>query len=226
VARGNFVIIKPYETHITANYGKSGYDRFLISFRKSFIKNIAQSIEDFDIFRCFDDGFQVITLDFAKQSLIESLLFSMLDEYGKKENGYEAFLKTALIQLLLILSRNPEATPESSMKAIHKTVSAAVNYINEHYREDITLAQISKKYFVSQSHFSRTFKRVTGIPFVKYLNGVRIKAAQQLLREGNLSIGRVAEMVGYSGTTHFGRIFKDITGISPYEYKRTKGKKQ
>ena len=179
-----------------------------------------------DVFRCFNENIQVITLDFTKQSLIESLLFSMLEEYNKKEEGYEAFLKTALIQLLLVLGRTPKTAPESSLKAIHKTVSAAVNYINEHYAEDITLSEICRKFFVSQSHFSRTFKRVTGIPFIKYLNGVRIKAAQQILKEENISISRVAERVGYSGTTHFGRIFKDISGISPYEYKRTKGRKQ
>ena len=84
----------------------------------------------------------------------------------------------------------------------------------------MTLQTISERFYISPYYFSRTFKQITGFTFIEYLNGVRIKEAQKLLRKTNLSIGKIAESVGYQNNTHFGRLFKKATGISPLAYRK------
>jgi transcriptional regulator GlxA family with amidase domain len=61
---------------------------------------------------------------------------------------------------------------------------------------------------------------VTGVPFIEYVNGVRVKEAERLLKKTNMSIIEIAEAVGFKSTTHFGRTFKGTLGISPIEYRR------
>ncbi len=227
IKRGNMVLIKPYDIHSTSSSSKSGYDRILITFKKSYLNGFLEAVKDLNLFECFEKDIHVIPFTFAEQSLVESLLISMLNEYEREAPGYEYFLKSALVQLLLIVCRHSgqlDSTTQSYASAAHKTVSEVAAYINTRYFEDITLKTISDRFFISPCYFSRTFKRVTGIPFIEYLNGVRVKEAQRLLKQTEMSIVEVSEAVGFKSTTHFGRTFKGIVGISPIEYRSRRRK--
>lgn len=227
VKRGNFVLIKPYDVHSTGSSSKSGYDRILITFKKSYLDGFLQAVKDVNLFECFEKDIHVIPFNFGEQSLVESLLISMLNEFETKAPGYDYFLKSAMVQLLLIVSRfsgQLDNTTQGYASAAHKTVSEVAAYINTRYYEEISLESIAERFFISPCYFSRTFKRVTGIPFIEYLNGVRIKEAERLLKQTDMSIVEVAEAVGFKSTTHFGRTFKGIIGISPIDYRRRRKK--
>ena len=225
VTRGNLVLIKPYDIHCTSNFSKSGYDRCLIMFKRSFIKELAEKITDVDLFECFDRDIHLIPLSFQEQSFVETLLSSMVNEHKTQAPGYRDFLRASMVQLLLLTCRHAATAPEIGegyISPTHKTVSAVAAYINNNYNEDITLESVSERFFISPCYFSRTFKKITGISFTEYLNGVRIKEAQRLLATNEISIAELCEAVGYKSTTHFGRSFKSITGMSPTEYRRIK----
>jgi transcriptional regulator GlxA family with amidase domain len=57
---------------------------------------------------------------------------------------------------------------------------------------------------------------------VEYINNVRVKEAQRLLRESKLKVTQIAEHVGFESIVHFGRVFKRFTSLSPMEYKKTR----
>ena len=225
VKRGNLVLVKPYDIHCTSNFSKSGYDRCLIMFKRSFISEMAGLVGDANLFECFERDIHLIPLSFQEQAFVETLLSAMVNEHKAQSPGYRDFLRTAMVQLLLLASRHAQSAPEGAdndVSPTHKTVSAVAAYINNNYNEDISLESVSEKFFISPCYFSRTFKRVTGIAFNEYLNGVRIKEAQRMLATTDIGIAELAEKVGYKSTTHFGRSFKSITGMSPTEYRRIK----
>ena len=85
---------------------------------------------------------------------------------------------------------------------------------------EITLETLSNMFYISPCYLSRTFKKVSGLPFPRYLNNVRIKEAKRLLRKTKMPVGAVGEAVGYVSNAHFGRAFKSLTGRSPQEYRR------
>ena len=97
----------------------------------------------------------------------------------------------------------------------HKTISDISTYICNNFKDDINLKNISEQFFISPSYFSRTFKKVTGLTFVEYLNSIRIKESQKLIATTTLTIAEISEIVGYKSNTHFGRIFKNIVGTTP-----------
>ena len=64
------------------------------------------------------------------------------------------------------------------------------------------------------------FKKSINLSLIEYINGVRIKAAQNLIEKSNESISDIAEKTGFMTTAHFRRVFKDATGLSPQQYRQ------
>ena len=98
----------------------------------------------------------------------------------------------------------------------------AKKYIDQNYREDISLDDISGKYDISPFYFSKVFKTQTGVTFTDYLTGVRVARARELLEGTNKSMKEICSEVGYSDPNYFSRIFKKHTGVTPTEYKEGK----
>lgn len=95
-------------------------------------------------------------------------------------------------------------------------------YIQEHYAEPISLADMAEKFHMNPVYFCQYFKKKKGITYVQFLNQVRVEAAKRLLREGELSSEQVSEKVGISNPNYFGRLFKKVTGMTTGEYRRLK----
>jgi len=93
--------------------------------------------------------------------------------------------------------------------------------MNEHYMEDITLPMIAKKFYISVSSLTKSFKQITGFSFTEYLNNIRIKNAYNLLDSSHYTISEIAHKVGYNSITHFGRVFKESTGYTPSQYRNS-----
>ena len=98
---------------------------------------------------------------------------------------------------------------------------AAVEYINNNFAENITLEEISEKFHVSKSHFSRKFKEVTGIGFNEYILLVRIKYSELLLMETDLSITEISGKCGFNSSCYFTSVFKKYKGMTPFKFRKT-----
>ncbi|MDU4695476.1 MAG: response regulator transcription factor [Paenibacillus sp.] len=96
-----------------------------------------------------------------------------------------------------------------------QVVDYMTGYIHEHYAEDITLAELSEKLYISRNHLSIIFKNITGETFNNYLTRVRIEKARELLLQRTMLVYEVAERVGYKNVPYFSTLFKKITGMNP-----------
>lgn len=107
----------------------------------------------------------------------------------------------------------------SAMLPVRDTTDAltqnAMQYILRHYAEDITVSDIAKELYVSESLLSRKFNRHAGMSIPNYLNRVRVERAQRLLRNTDSRIYEIAEQVGFKSVAYFSTIFKRMTGATP-----------
>lgn len=107
----------------------------------------------------------------------------------------------------------------SSVK-LSPVVEAAKRYIASHFADmDMGLNDVAAALNVHPAYLSRLMKQELGMPFAKYLTNVRINKAVQLMRDPEIRIWQVAEMVGYSGGNYFSTAFKKVLGISPADYR-------
>ena len=101
-------------------------------------------------------------------------------------------------------------------------VRNALEYLDTHYAEKITLTELAEKMYVSQWHLSKLLNKHMKKSFSDLLNEVRIREAKKLLMDPSLRIGDVAERVGFLDIAHFSRVFKKYTEMSANEYRNKK----
>lgn len=95
----------------------------------------------------------------------------------------------------------------------------AVEFIEENYNKDISIAQISKSLNIDRSHFFKCFRDVMNISPQQYLINFRLGKAQDLLRKSGFSISTISSLVGFSSPEYFSKIFKNHVGITPVEFR-------
>ncbi len=109
--------------------------------------------------------------------------------------------------------------PYRSNAEAEKLLRAAVHYMEQHYMEEISVANIAYTIGYSQQHFQRRFKEMYGMNPSQYLQRLRLlKGAQLLEQEFERTVGEIAEMVGME-LNYFVRVFKREYGITPAKYR-------
>jgi two-component system response regulator YesN len=108
-------------------------------------------------------------------------------------------------------------------KAANRHLRNAVEYINAHYGENLTLENLSKAIFVSAYYLSHLFREELNTTFSDYLNDVRIRQAKKMLSEKDVKIEELSFAVGFNNPNYFTKIFKKICGVSPSQYKKLSG---
>ena len=93
-------------------------------------------------------------------------------------------------------------------------------YIEEHYMNEIKLADLALVAHVTPSYLSTKFKKETGISFTEYLVRHRIRKAKKLIKSGNSSFKEVADAVGYHDYVQFSKMFKKYAGVAPSIYRQ------
>jgi AraC-like DNA-binding protein len=99
-------------------------------------------------------------------------------------------------------------------------ISGIVSYLTEHSAEQFTMAEVSARVSMSESQFSRYFRRATGNTFTDFVNHLRINRACQMLMETDRYINNVCYDVGFNNVANFNRRFLQIKGITPKEFRR------
>lgn len=111
------------------------------------------------------------------------------------------------------------ALPSADTAPIQTHITPALEYISNHYMEDIYLEDVAKSVFLSTGYLSRIFKSQTGYSFKEYLHRKRILKAQELVASSSYKYYEIAEMVGYKDYKYFSAYFNKITGCSAKEYR-------
>lgn len=152
---------------------------------------------------------------------------SMEAENSVRRQGRYFMLKSYLVQMLLLVIREqcePMERPKGcAFESANKkyVVEHILSYLEEHYREKISLDQIAENMYLSPFYISRIFKSETGSAPIRHLINIRLEKAKELLESGyEGNIQEVAAMVGYDDAYHFSKLFKKRFGVSPSKARR------
>lgn len=95
------------------------------------------------------------------------------------------------------------------------------SYIEENYREKLTLEVIAKRFYINKQYLARIFQKAYGISVGDHIANVRISAAKEMLRFTNMRIEEIGASVGIEDPNYFARVFKRVEGISPKQYRES-----
>ena len=160
--------------------------------------------------------------DFQK---IEELAKELYSEYQEKKPG-RFFCCIGIFMQLLCRILRLYGQP-SSVKLKESPLSAKIfTYLNSHYREDVTLTDLCRISCMSKSSLMRYFMNATGCSPIHYLIRIRISEAMRLLCFSNLAIAEIAWETGFRDHNYFCRQFKQVTGQTPLNFRKTQLKKE
>jgi AraC-like DNA-binding protein len=144
------------------------------------------------------------------------------DEICKtKPQGYELFIKSMLFRFLFVLDSHCRyPAPQSKSRKTFDKMKLIIKYVEHHYAEKITIAEISDVVGFSESHFMRYFKDTMNTSFIDYLKDYRLAIAARLLQSSESSILEIAEEVGFENLSYFNRSFKKRYGITPTQFRK------
>lgn len=135
--------------------------------------------------------------------------------------GADQLIKLKLEIFFIELIRGLEVKKVLSENLDDYKLNEIYNYINENYKEKITLDELCFLYGTNKTSLCSSFKTAYGETIVTFINKKRIKEAKVLFREGKYNLTQTGELVGFSSLHYFSRIFKQYEGISPKEYFNT-----
>ncbi|HKW35216.1 MAG TPA: AraC family transcriptional regulator [Candidatus Acidoferrum sp.] len=128
----------------------------------------------------------------------------------------ESLLLSAARHLIEMYSENRKQVP--SVGEERSVITQVREYLDGHYAEDISLAQLGALTSRSPFHLARAFSKVVGLPPHAYLESVRIQRARDLLKSGMSVVGTALE-IGYPDQSHFTHRFRRFTGVTPGQYR-------
>ena len=212
---GDAVIIEPYTLHLFENGESDYFKRYVINFTDKDLNTLFSAAESARFLKGLRTGIVHLDekgLDHA-QSCCKTLsgMENVSDPYSKKLLGIRliSFLDTLKSRDTKGNSGTPDKVTQSSY------IARAINYINQHFTENITLDFIVDYSHMSKANFCLVFKKETGSTFLEYINNRRVAYAHSLLIETDMPIQRIAEKTGFSSTLHLDRVFKSIHGTTP-----------
>lgn len=217
VAPGNLVIIPRTQLHRTASSSPKVYERYLLNFYESdhsfFVETMGRDT--------FDQLMHSGCLEFPAP--IVRQLHQTLEQLERELSSptpYTRALAAHLLQevLLTALCHGTRKIPCSG-ENISK-VQQVARYISLNYAQPFTLQEAAQMAYMEKTYFSKRFKALTGFGFLEYLTQTRLRAAEQLLRESQLSISQIAERCGFCSGNYFGDIFRRFRGLSPSEFRK------
>lgn len=153
---------------------------------------------------------------------IQMYLHSMLQEIEQKPSGYEIICQNLLEIMLIYLMRRMDFSETPFRRPPHTERVCAVvkRYIDEHFKEPLTLEELSEIAHVNKYHMAHSFTRANGVSPMKYLLMRRIEESRYLLKNTDYTLSQIAHMLGFSSGSYFSQSFHRLEHISPREYRR------
>ncbi|CAI8802346.1 AraC family transcriptional regulator [Pseudomonas sp. YuFO20] len=151
--------------------------------------------------------------------MLNQLRFELIEE-RKPSLLFVNSLAQALTVHLIRRYLDPHSTVRRGNALQAYKLRRVIDAMNEHLADDFRLADLAHIADLSEYHFSRIFKRATGLSPSQYFIRLRMSRARHLLRETDRSIIDVGLEVGYSSPSHFSQVFRREVGVTPSAYRQ------
>ena len=195
-----------------------------ISFNANPLEYIVLGVEGLELSFHDDQESRYCIVNFGNiKGNILFYLQNMLMEIEKKTPGYEIVCQDLMeILAILIMRQTNYSTTIAPMRKNSPRLCATIRkYIDDHFKENITLDLLAEQTHVSKYYMVHAFTQEYGISPINYMISCRIEEAKHLLTNDDYSLAHISHMLGFSSPSYFSQTFKKMTGMSPNEYRKT-----
>lgn len=156
---------------------------------------------------------------------VQAILYRMAEIYYKKESVYwKAMVMEQVCRLICYLCEHCRYSRNSLPHPVAKNteqIRRIIEYIQEHYTENITQQEVAAKFYFSREHFARLFKKYTNYTFKEYLTRYRLMQAEELLSGSCQSVLEIAMTVGFNDVKQFIQAFRKYYNVTPLQFRKS-----
>lgn len=220
IAPGDLFLINQYDSHYLTQIEKEKHERIVIMIDPDYMKEISSNETNLDA--CFQERNEKfshkISLTSEQQSRFLYFVNKILTSNGYGHDLLERATFTELFVLInqIVNEKNSDKV-EDRPSTYNEQVDAILSYLNNNIQYPISIGDLSKQFYISESYICRIFKSATGTTINKYMTARRISIAKSLLAEG-IGVSDVCEKCGFSDYSNFLKAFTKSVGISPKKY--------
>ncbi|MBQ3038743.1 MAG: helix-turn-helix transcriptional regulator [Clostridia bacterium] len=222
LSSNQLVIIPPGYSHLTISLKPAKQVLYFLGFPDDFFDEFIPGVDTRELF-----SFGEIIVDINEnESEYITHVFDILETISEDNNHLRVIkLKSAIFDLIFNHTKYDKKTDIDIYVSPGKLSSQVKymmmsSYIKKNFNQKITLDTLANKFDVSKCEISRNFKKYVGASFVEYINTIRVAEAQSLISCTNSSFVDIAISVGFESLSRFGKVFKQISSMTPSEYKK------
>ncbi|ANE45089.1 hypothetical protein SY83_00495 [Paenibacillus swuensis] len=233
--KGDFFSIPPHMTHRLKKVNGQEIWIAQIDFLPSFLQeelihtDQLEKIIDFaylhPLLNSAEHVLPRLHLRLESQQQVERTINRIREELEQQQPMFQLAVRAEMLRLLIIAGRefNEVLSGRENRNLFQSKKQAlikAIEYMENHFTEEIHLAEVAAIAYMSPAYFSSIFKVITGHPFTFYINSLRVKCAQGLLLQTEMKITEVYSRSGFNNASHFIDVFKKHTGVTPSAYRK------
>ncbi|MDP4133721.1 MAG: AraC family transcriptional regulator [Bacillota bacterium] len=209
----DMILLRPGEMHRVFHKSNCRYERFVLGVEDAFFKEM--NCEEYKkVFWSHEPG-EKNKLD--GEIVLESGIYDCVTRIKKYSSNCTDMnvpaVRAAVVELLHILNNTDDYTSENNEHTIIKDI---ISYINNHYKRELSLSELSDEFFVSKYHLCRIFKAATGYTVNGYVSHKRIMNVK-LMCDSGMNIGYACQESGFGDYSSFYKAYVKETGHSPRE---------
>lgn len=221
---GDIVLINAGEVHRPIIKSDLAYERIIIYVSPDFINEYQE--KDNDLGLCFRQAYQgqshVLRLHSSRGGKLNAAIRELDKSLNDSDYASELYHRILFLEFMIQLNRaalhnNIEFIGDS---ASNEKILAILTYLNEHLTEDISIEDISSRFFLSRSYLMHTFKDQTGYTIGGYISSKRLLLARELIANGT-PITEVCYACGFKNYSTFSRAYKKSFGEAPRDFRQS-----
>lgn len=163
----------------------------------------------------------VATIGEALAATLRRLLHELVCNGDGRDEALDLVMALAALDVVRAhtTSDRLERLERSRAGLVDRRLRRSIEFMHDNFDRELALGEIAEAAYLSEFHFARLFKRITGVTPHAYLAGLRVEHARRMLATTDRSIADIAAGVGYQSSSHFGKVFRQTTGFTPTEYR-------
>ena len=221
---GDLLLISPRELHqVSIQPDREAYERYVLWIDRAMIQRLSTPVTDLEQgLNPLRAGYSnLLRLTPDQRIPLCNLMETIWQEWNSDAFGSSLLREGLITQLLVQINRLAltEREPPESFVHSSEMVASLVEYVNQHYREKMTLDALAERFFVSKYHLSHEFQRQMGTGVYRYIQKKRLQIARGLLAGGEHP-SSVSTSCGFGDYAGFYRAFLAEYGLTPREFAR------
>lgn len=218
--RGDMAIFKPFDIHYAESREVDYYERYVLNFQSDVLNSVLTNSEVYLLLEKINSCVVHLT---EEETTELCGYFERAEGYANQEGFLiRKLLCSSVLQLIVKAIAYTDKSMAVAGEKIAPQIITALRYIDKHYKENISLDEISDAAHMSKYYFCRKFHSTTGATALEYLNNVRLTKVHNLLLSTDMTIDEIAHETGFMSAVNLTRAFKKVYGSAPREFRKLK----